>query len=207
MNPFDEPNVKESKDNTSRILADAVSRGALPATAPLLCESSISLFGDQHAKTLIQRASRKSPQRKPRMSDILAAHFRQAAPGSYIALLAYITPTPARERALRRLQAVLRDAFHVAVTAGFGPRYLHSTGQFHKGGTPNGVFLEITSADSAALPIPGESYSFSLLKHAQALGDFEALASRRRPILRLHFEKNCDRALLQLLRWLTSARS
>ena len=204
-NPFDEPNVKESKDNTNRLLRQYESRRQIPETPPLLRESGIRLYDDARTKALFRRGASQPGGRRPRLQELLAAHCRQAKTGDYLALLAYIPPAPQPEKALQQLRLQVRDAVRAATCLGYGPRYLHSTGQFHKGGTPKGLFVEITADNKADLPIPGLPYTFGLLQRAQALGDLEALQSRKRPILRLHLESSPQKGLRQLVHWMKSA--
>jgi transaldolase / glucose-6-phosphate isomerase len=116
-----------------------------------------------------------------------------------VALTAYVMRTPAREKLLRDLQAAIRDRFGAAVTVGYGPRFLHSTGQLHKGGANNGVFVQFTADDPADAPVPGEAYSFSVLKQAQALGDYEALVTHQRRALRVSLGRNIEGGLRQAL--------
>ncbi|MBI1955981.1 MAG: glucose-6-phosphate isomerase [Acidobacteria bacterium] len=204
-NPFDEPNVKESKDNTSRLLRQFELQKQIPEPAPLLRESGIRLYGDARAKALLRRRAAHPGGRRPRLRELLAAHCRQAKAGDYLALLAYIPPAPQPEKALQQLRLQVREAVRAATCLGYGPRYLHSTGQFHKGGAPKGIFVEITADNKADLPIPGLPYTFGLLQQAQALGDLEALQSRKRPILRLHLEGSAEKGLRQLVHWMQSA--
>ncbi|MBI3894409.1 MAG: hypothetical protein HY313_00620 [Acidobacteria bacterium] len=204
-NPFDEPNVQESKDNTNRLLRLFETHQQIPEPPPLLRESGIGLHGDSRAKAFLRRWMSRSGRRRLRLHEVLAAHCRRARAGAYFAFLAYLPPTPQNEKRLQQLRLQTRDAVRVATSLGFGPRYLHSTGQFHKGGPPKGLFIEITAADKADLPIPGVSYTFGLLKQAQALGDLEALQSRKRPILRFHLEKGVEKGLQQLVRWMKLA--
>jgi glucose-6-phosphate isomerase len=142
INPFDQPNVREAKDATNRILA-----------AGSLAEAS---------------------------DDDVAALLAKVRPGDYIAILAYMQRNAANEESLRQVRVRLRDHFKVATTVGFGPRYLHSTGQLHKGGPNNGVFIQVISPDAEDLPIPGRPFTFGTLKAAQALGDLESLRAHGR---------------------------
>ena len=112
--------------------------------------------------------------------------------------MAYIERTEAVDQTLRRIRTVIRDGLRVATTVGFGPRFLHSTGQLHKGGPAKGRFVQITADDRTDLEVPGEAYSFGTLKRAQALGDLEALQKRGRPVIRLHLPAEPDEALSQL---------
>src|SRR3989442_3443862 len=157
IDPFDQPNVQESKDNTKKVLAKYRASGKLPSAESV--PASRSRAG---LKTLLGRAKR----------------------GSYFAIMAYTTRTTASESAIASIRASARDATHYATTAGYGPRFLHSTGQLHKGGPKVGVFLQIVQDDTRDVPIPGQAYSFSILQQAQSLGDLESLGSRRLPVLR-----------------------
>lgn len=204
INPFDEPNVQESKDNTKRLLEHFESQGSLPEEAPLLRESGIGLYGSAPAREMGKRPGARQ-RAAPKIQEVLGAHFRQAKPGDYVALLAYLTPNAASEQWLQKIRARLHRELGVATTVGYGPRYLHSTGQFHKGGPPAGVFLELTATGGSALPIPGLGYPFGVLERAQALGDFEALRSRKRPVLRLDLGRNPEQGLRQVARWIQEA--
>jgi hypothetical protein len=201
---FDEPNVKESKNNTERLLKQFSSARKPPAKTPLLRESGIALYGKALPTAIASAPGSSTRRRSIGIQECLAAHFRRAAAGDYIAILAYLAPTPATDQLLQRVRLRLRDALAVATTVGYGPRYLHSTGQFHKGGPAKGVFLQITTRDRSRLRIPELPYGFSLLKQAQAEGDFEALQARNKPILRLHLQ-SAEAGLRQLVRWVENA--
>lgn len=174
VNPFDEPNVSESKSNTGRILAQLGATGKLPEEAPLIKTRTVSAWAD----AALSRADS--------LQDVLTDHLARARTGDYVALMAYLPPTPATHRLLQSLRAKVREATGVAVTLGYGPRFLHSTGQLHKGGDDNGLFLQITADDSKDASVPGAGYGFSALKRAQALGDFQALKAHTLRVLRLH---------------------
>lgn len=176
INPFDQPNVQESKDNTVRLLKAHAETGKLP-----------------DAGNVYNALARDFPVR-------LLKHLKSAKRGDYVALTAYIERTPAREKLLRDLQAAIRNRFKVAVTVGYGPRFLHSTGQLHKGGAANGVFIQFSCEDPIDVPVPGEAYTFSVLKNAQAIGDYEALATRKRRALRVQLGENIEKALKQVLK-------
>lgn len=184
INPFDEPNVQESKDNTRQVLDDYVRDGELPRSEPTASAGGVSLFADSAASaSLRQAAGSSSP------ADLLAAHLASARPGRYVAIMAYIPRTEANDRLLATLRTAVRDSTRAATTVGYGPRFLHSTGQLHKGGPATGIFLQITGEDETDLDIPGApGYTFSILKQAQAIGDLKALLSRKRPVVRLHLE-------------------
>lgn len=186
INPFDEPNVQESKDNTNRILAEYARSGRLPEPAPVATRDGLALVlsgadaGDFEA--------------------LLSGFLDAARPGDYLALLAYIAMTPVHERALQALRLKLRDRLHVATTLGYGPRFLHSTGQLHKGGANNGVFLQFVApeADGPPAPIPGQDYDFGTLKAAQALGDLQSLQAHGRRVARLDLGADIAAGLARL---------
>ncbi len=180
LNPFDEPNVAESKDNTNRVIQQYETAGALPNPAPNLEEDGLSLAADDATLARLEDAPERT------IGTLVAEHFLRAPAGSYLAIMAYLPQTEEHERLLTRLRAALRDATHRATTVGYGPRFLHSTGQLHKGGPPAGVFLQLVMTDEIDLDVPGEqSFTFSVLKRAQALGDLAALLARGRPVLRV----------------------
>lgn len=186
INPFDEPAVEESKHNTQRLLDAYVAQGVLPSSAPVYTEDGISLFADDVTATLLQQLREQQAFETSPLSGLLAAFLRLARSGDYIGLLAYLPPRPEYLEQLETFRRRARHALQRAVTLGFGPRYLHSTGQLHKGGSDKGVFIQLTVDDPEPLPIPNMPYSFSILKQAQAEGDYEALQSRGRRIVRLH---------------------
>ncbi len=183
IDPFDQPNVQESKDNTNRLLAHFRDQGKLPEDEPLGEFEGVRIYFSSR-RTGEQAGSMPSPGASG--GDCLAAFLAQAKPGDYVALLPYFEPSSALKASMQALRLHLRDGMRLATTVGYGPRYLHSTGQLHKGGAANGLFILITADDKEDLPIPGEPYSFGVLKQAQALGDFEALRSKGRPVIRLH---------------------
>jgi transaldolase/glucose-6-phosphate isomerase len=158
VNPFDQPNVAESKTNTERVLRQLVA-GQAPA-APSAVEAG-------------------------RAGEALAAWLGGIGRGTYVALLAYLRPSAEHDAALEQMRKAIRDALGVATTVAYGPRYLHSTGQLHKGGTPRGAFLALESGDGPRLPIPGTDYAFGTLEAAQELGDLIALERRGRRVLRV----------------------
>ena len=182
INPFDQPNVQESKDFTKTFLDAFVKSGKLPEVEgerKLVSERGVTVYAPN--KTADRLASHAGS-----LAAILKAHLATVTPGDYVAINAYVEMNGAMEEVLGRIRKQVRDQQKVATTLGFGPRFLHSTGQIHKGGPGSGVFLQITTDDAIALPIPGTPYGFSELKTAQANGDFMALARRDRRLLRLH---------------------
>ncbi|HEY8840912.1 MAG TPA: bifunctional transaldolase/phosoglucose isomerase, partial [Candidatus Dormibacteraeota bacterium] len=158
IDPFDQPNVQESKDNTKKVLAEFKAKGKLPKAD-------------------------STPAARSRAG--LKALLGKAKPGAYFAIMAYTTRTPASSSAIAAMRTAVRDSKKIATTAGYGPRFLHSTGQLHKGGPKTGLFLQIVQDDTKDVSIPGQPFSFSVLKRAQSLGDLKSLTSRRLPVLRV----------------------
>jgi len=173
VNPFDEPNVQESKEITGKLLAAYRTSRRLPEWAVDREEDGIALLTGAGTKP-------------PTVSEGLAAHLELAQPGDYLAFQAYLPPTPEIAEGLQELRRVMREKTNLAVTVGRGPRYLHSTGQLHKGGPPTGLFIQLTADDPHDLAIPGEAYTFAVLKNAQALGDLQALRNKGRRVIRVH---------------------
>ena len=175
IDPFDEPNVQESKDNTIRLLGglrEALEVGLLPEPAPTARMNGVALYGDLGGAT---------------PEEAFRAFLARAHAGDYVALVAYLPPNKANYAALAALRQQVRDGARVATTLGFGPRFLHSTGQLHKGGPNSGLYLQITADDAEDIRVPGQHYTFGILKQAQALGDFLALQKHGRRVLRVHF--------------------
>ena len=190
INPFDQPDVEASKVET-RELTDAFERsGKLPPETPFLEDGALKLFAD--AKTAASYAKAKT------LAECLAAHFAQIKPGDYCALLAYIERNAAHIEVLEAMRLAVRDRKHVATCVGFGPRFLHSTGQAYKGGPNSGVFLQITCDDPEDLPVPGQSYTFGIVEAAQARGDFQVLMDRGRRALRIHLGSDVEKGLATL---------
>jgi hypothetical protein len=198
VNPFDEPNVQEAKDNTTRLLMGYVASGRWPQDSPVAEGRGLSLFCDA-ATTACLRAGGAS------LTDLLAGHLRSLQPGDYLALLAYLTPTEEHHRALQEIRLRLGRALRFTTTLGYGPRYLHSTGQLHKGGPNTGVFLQLTAEDGLELPIPGQKYGFSALKRAQALGDLRSLQTKGRRVLHIHLGTDVAAGLESLQRLVEEA--
>jgi glucose-6-phosphate isomerase len=178
IDPFDQPNVQESKDATTALLEAFRRDGALPAPAPLVADGTVAAYADPQAlgDTPVT------------VDGALRSLLTTIRAGDYAAILAYLPQDPDTEARLQRLRATLRDALGVATTLGFGPRFLHSTGQLHKGGPDSGVFLQLTGEPRRDLPIPGWEETFGTLIGAQALGDLQSLQRRGRRVLRLHLE-------------------
>ena len=179
IDPFDQPDVEASKVVTRRLTDEVERTGRLPAETPFLEADGVRLFADPRNAAELGAGGRT-------LAGVLRAHLGRIRPGDYAALLAYVEMTAANEAALQRIRTRLRDRYRVATCVGFGPRFLHSTGQAYKGGPNTGVFLQITCDDAQELPVPGQRYGFGVVKAAQARGDFEVLAERGRRALRVH---------------------
>ena len=197
INPFDQPNVQESKDNTKALLETYKTEGALPEQAVVASFDGLTLVSDSGNKDQLLKAAGGKTGRDL-FAAVLKAHFARVKPGDYVAITQYFDETPARDEAILKLRKHLRDALKVATTTGYGPRFLHSTGQLHKGGSDAGVFLQLTADDGADLPIPGFPCGFATLVKAQALGDFQSLASRNRRALSLHLGSDVETGLKTL---------
>lgn len=196
IHPFDQPDVEASKVET-RKLTDAYARtGHLPQEAPFLEEDGIRLFTDPRNQQELPRQG---------LDAVVRAHLDRAGAGDYVALLAYLDRDGQNQEALRRIRTLIRDRKHVATCVGFGPRFLHSTGQAYKGGPNTGVFLQITADPAQDLPVPGEAYSFGTVEAAQARGDFDVLAERGRRALRVHLGADVATGLARLERAITAA--
>jgi glucose-6-phosphate isomerase len=185
VNPFDEPDVARAKENAATLLAEWRRSRRLPEWPSDVEEEGIILMT-------------KSNKKPGSVSRGLAAHLAMAAPGDYLAIQAYLTPTAEAGRVLQEIRVALRDRLRIATTVGWGPRYLHSTGQLHKGGPTSGLFVQITGDDREDVAIPGAGYGFTTLKAAQALGDLQSLRDGARRVIRLHLTGKQSQALPQL---------
>ena len=184
INPFDQPNVQESKEYTNALLAQVRGQGALPAEPSTVSDGCLQVYDSEPAANL---------------SESLGRFFAQVRPGDYIALMAFLTEQPQVDRALTKLRSLLHNHLGVPTTMGYGPRFLHSTGQMHKGGPESGVFLQLTADDIEDVEIPGASYGFGVMRRAQAAGDLQALARHRRRVLRVHLGADIVRGLESLI--------
>jgi transaldolase/glucose-6-phosphate isomerase len=181
INPFDQPDVEASKIETRKLTDDVEKTGHLPGESPVFADEGLTFFTDRANATALGELAGEATG-----ASWIRAHVSRLTPGDYLALLAYIPMTAAHERSLTRLRALVRDARRVATAVGFGPRFLHSTGQAYKGGPNSGVFLQITCDDAGDLPVPHAKYTFGVVKAAQARGDFQVLVDRQRRALRVH---------------------
>jgi transaldolase / glucose-6-phosphate isomerase len=181
LNPFDQPDVEASKIETKALTSAYERDGSLPAETPAVSGGGLEIFADaKTAQRLAAAASAGTP------DGWLRAHLASLKAGDYVALLAYVEMNARHAGVLQRIRHSIRDRAHVATCVGFGPRFLHSTGQAYKGGSDKGVFLQITADDARDLAVPGQAYSFGVIKAAQARGDLAVLADRGRRVLRVH---------------------
>lgn len=189
INPFDEPNVTESKDNTRRVLETFRETGALPAPEVLATAGPLSLAGD--APMRLTTGSSDD------LATVLRRHLARCRPGGYFGIHAYVAQTPERDAALAGISQLIRDRTARAVTLGYGPRFLHSTGQLHKGGAPIGCFIQLTRDydEDNDVPIPGSQETFAVLIAAQAAGDFISLESHDLPVVNLNLSADPDEGL------------
>lgn len=186
IDAFDQPNVQESKDNTKRLLAEFVAQGSLPQQTPVVQEGALRLYGED--KTL-----------GTTLNAAIAAHLNKVQAGDYVAITQYFLETPEAEALIQQLRLAVRAKTGAAATTGYGPRFLHSTGQLHKGGANSGVFLQLTSEDAQDVAIPGGPFGFSVLKQAQSLGDLESLVKHGRRAVRVDLGLDVLAGLRQLL--------
>jgi transaldolase / glucose-6-phosphate isomerase len=194
INPFDQPDVETSKVKTRELTAAFEKTGALPAETQLFSSKSIDLYSDEANAKALRKAGADSA-----LDNWLKAHLSRIHAGEYVATLAYIARDDANAAPLQKMRLAVRDRRHVATCLEFGPRFLHSTGQAYKGGPDSGVFLQITADDAEDLPIPGHRASFSVVKAAQARGDFGVLVERGRRALRAHIKGDLKAGLAELV--------
>ncbi len=198
INPFDQPNVQESKNNTNRLLAQYKAEGHFAEETPVVEGEGLELYCDPSSRETLVKIGQRPGHGAGSLEAFLASFLQQHLPHDYVALLAYVDASSGHKAVMRAMRMRLRDGLHLATTVGFGPRYLHSTGQLHKGGSNSGLFIQVTADDAEDLPVPGEPFTFSVLKQAQALGDFESLRSKGRRVLRLHLGKRVQAGLARL---------
>jgi glucose-6-phosphate isomerase len=198
IDPFDEPNVQESKDNTARILEAFELSGEMPLGSARLVESGIELYADGAVRGSISTLQ---------LSAALRTFFSESRPDDYVAILAYVARDAANGAELDALRATLGERLGLPVLLGYGPRYMHSIGQLYKGGPTSGMFLMITAEKSSDLAIPGAKYTFGQLEVAQALGDLESLGRLGKPALRLHLTEGAPAGLASLRRAVDQALS
>lgn len=208
INPFNQPDVEAAKVETRKLTSEYEQTGSLPPETPILEENGIRLYTDDRNAAALgahrpEGATHSVGAPQPaasgsRLTATLRAHLDRLQPGDYFCLQAYVEMNAPHQEALQAMRAAVRDRKRVATCLGFGPRFLHSTGQAYKGGPNSGVFLQITCDDAEDLPVPGQRYTFGVVKAAQARGDFQVLAERGRRALRVHLGKNVGAGLRQL---------
>ncbi len=170
INPFDQPNVQESKDNTNKLLKAIEEKGKLPEENPVLVESPLSLYAAEAGENL---------------AEAINVFLNQANEGDYVALMAFLPEEESVTKVLQEIRSHITKASHLPTTLGYGPRFLHSTGQFHKGGENNGLFLQLTWHQTKDVPVPGKSFTFGQFQNAQARGDLQALLRHERRVMRI----------------------
>lgn len=178
INPFDQPNVQEAKDATKELLSTFVKRGHLDERNKIAADDLVTIYGGGETSG------------SESVAEVLRRHLASVKPGDYIAFLNFIEEKPEIDHKFQELRTHLREVTKCAVTIGYGPRFLHSTGQLHKGGPDTGVFFQIIANDAKDFAIPGEPYTFTILKQAQALGDFRALVKRGRRVIGIDLGDN-----------------
>ena len=194
INAFNQPDVEASKIVTRELTSAYEKTGSLPAEKPVVEDGGIKLFTDDKNAAELAKAAGSDKS----LAGYLKAHLSRIKTGDYFAVLGYIQMNAEHEQSLQALRHSVRDKKRVATCLGFGPRFLHSTGQAYKGGPNSGVFLQITCDDSVELPVPGQKYTFGIVKAAQARGDFQVLSDRGRRALRVHLGSNLKAGLATL---------
>jgi len=195
INPFNQPDVEASKIATRKLTTEYERSGSLPAESPFFEGQGIKLFTDDKNAAALKQAAGNNPS----LVSYLRAHLNRLQSGDYFAVLCYLQMNEANESLLQTIRHAVRDKKHVATCLGFGPRFLHSTGQAYKGGPNSGVFLQITCDDAADIPVPEQKYTFGIVKAAQARGDFQVLVERDRRALRIHLPADLSSGLKRLL--------
>lgn len=194
INAFNQPDVEASKIVTRQLTAEYEKTGELPPETPIAIEAGIQLFTDSRNAVALAKAARNDQS----LGGYLRAHINRLQPGDYFALLAYLDRNDEYQTQLQAIREMIRDTKKVATCLGFGPRFLHSTGQAYKGGPNSGVFLQITCDDAIDIPVPQQKYTFGVVKAAQAQGDFQVLAERDQQVLRVHLGKDVQAGLATL---------
>ena len=182
INPFDQPDVESAKIEARKLTDEYEREGEFPDESPFFEKDGVKLFSsEEYASSLGAMVDDRG------LSEYLSAHFANIEAQDYFALIAYVEMNADTEKRLQAIRSRVLEKYLPATCLGFGPRFLHSTGQAYKGGPNSGVFLQITSDDQVDLPVPGQKYTFGILKTAQARGDFQVLLDRGRRALRIHF--------------------
>jgi transaldolase/glucose-6-phosphate isomerase len=184
INAFNQPDVEASKIATRNLTSEYEKTGSLPAETPIVEDGGVKLFTDEKNAADLARVAGGDKS----LAGYLNAHLNRIGAGDYFAVLGFIQMNAEHERELQAIRHAVRDKKHVATCLGFGPRFLHSTGQAYKGGPNSGVFLQVTCDDALELPVPLHKYTFGVVKAAQARGDFQVLVERGRRALRVHLQ-------------------
>jgi transaldolase/glucose-6-phosphate isomerase len=194
INPFDQPDVEAAKLAARRVTEDYQRTGQLPAETPLAETQALRVFTDERNASELSWGSGGTAT----VEALLRAHLQRVRAGDYVAVLAFLPMNARHEQLLQALRHRIRDRRRVATCLGFGPRFLHSTGQAYKGGPGSGVFLQVTCDDAQDVAVPGQQLSFGVVKAAQASGDFAVLAERGRRALRVHLGADVPAGLAAL---------
>jgi len=192
VNGFDQPDVQASKEVTWRLADEYEATGQIRKPEPLGTLPDLVLYGDGGLRKSVDACTQID------LATIFRAHLSRLEPGQYFGVNAYLDRSPDKDAKLQRIRLLVRDRLRVATTLGYGPRFLHSTGQLHKGGPNTGLFLQITAADDPDIPVPGQKATFGQIKQFQAQGDFEVLCDRERRVLWVHIEADASEALDRL---------
>jgi len=200
INPFDEPNVKESKDNTGEVLKYYEENGKLPEQDPEAKTEGLKIYFDE--ELFLKNSSGKNTLIKGNIENNLNYFFDQIKKGDYTAIMAYIQKDKLSEKYLQKIRELIRSSKALATTVGYGPRFLHSTGQLHKGGADNGVYIQIVADDTRDIAIPGRPYSFGILKQSQAVGDYESLVKHNRRVIKIDLGKDINKGFKELYKTL-----
>lgn len=185
INPFDQPNVQAAKTATDKLMKEVTEKGQLPSPGqPAASQDGINYYGEVTGADA---------------AGVLQAFFAQAQPGNFMTLQAYLHENEALNKALAEFRQLVQDKLRIATTSGYGPRFLHSTGQYHKGGPNNGLFVQFTADHPQDLPLPGRTYTFGTFENAQAQGDLQALRDNGRRALHIHLGPQPEQALQTVL--------
>jgi transaldolase / glucose-6-phosphate isomerase len=191
IDAFNQPNVAESKNNTKELLEEWKQKGSFSEGDPVVEKEGISIYCNQSADWLFE-------EHRKNVKDFFGTYLKQSKSPDYFSILAYFLQTPARHRFLQSIRFGVKDKFKVATTLGYGPRYLHSTGQLHKGGANTGVFIILTADAQEEIQIPGSPYGFATLQRSQALGDLRSLNNKERRVIRIHLGSDIEGGLKKL---------
>jgi transaldolase/glucose-6-phosphate isomerase len=194
INPFNQPDVESAKIEARKITDDYEKTGSLPNEQPFFEDSGVKLFTDE----VYLKALKAELQGEESLSSYITAHIKWTGIRDYFAVVGYVQMNTETEKLLQTIREKVLTQTGAATCLGFGPRFLHSTGQAYKGGANNGVFLQITSDDEFDLAVPGQKYTFGVVKAAQARGDFQVLIDRGRRALRVHLGADVRNGLERL---------